>query len=137
MTALNSDCRSGVNGKPAVSNTRLLRPGTVARLFAKSRTAHNMLRAPKSASALISGGAPSEATSPFGDTVANFVPATTFFNRSASAVKFCVIRSVPPKSAIAICRFRPALSSINFAAACRAAACSPNSIVELSKNNTR
>src|SRR5207302_7287866 len=71
MTALNSDCLSGVSGKPEVSSTRLLRPGTAARFLARSRTAHNMLRAPNSASALTSGGAPNEATSPFGDTVPN------------------------------------------------------------------
>ena len=42
---------------------------------------------------------------------------TTCFKRVASAVKFCEMCTLPPKSAMAIKRFGPALASINFAAA--------------------
>ena len=41
-------------------------------------------------------------------TEANFTPATTCFRRSASSVKFCVIFSAPPNSAMAISRLGPA-----------------------------
>src|SRR6266446_2573698 len=130
MTAVNSDWYSGVIGKPAVNITSVLRPGTVERLFARVRRASSTLRTPKSASALLRDGpmdgAPRDATvtagSGFGETTDPFKPVTTCFNRAASAVKFCEMCTLPPKSTMAIKRFGPAFASINFAAAILACA---------------
>ena len=69
------------------------------------------------------GDVPREATSTggaFGETAEVFSPATTCFNRAASAVKFWAMRTVPPKSTMAIKRLALALASINLDAACRA-----------------
>src|SRR6266446_6484663 len=133
MTAVNSDWYSGFIGKPAVNITSVLRPGTLDRLFARLRRASSTLRTPKSASALYKDGpidgAPSDATmteeSGFGETTDPFRPLTTCFSRTESAVKFWEMRTLPPKSAIAIKRSGPALASINFAAAALAWTWSP------------
>src|SRR5258708_17869391 len=114
MTAVSSDWYSGFSGKPEVNITRVLRPGTLDRLFARLRRASSTLRTPKSASALYKDGpiegAPSDATmteeSGFGETTDPFRPLTTCFYRTESAVRFCDIRTLPPKSAIAINRSR-------------------------------
>src|SRR5271169_6086042 len=128
MTAVSSDWYSEFRGKPEVNITRVLRPGTLDRLFARLRKASSTLRTPKSASALlrdgpIDGGA-NDATitgsCAFGDTADPLMPITTCFNRLASAVKFCEMCTLPPKSAMAINRLGPAFASINFAAASRA-----------------
>jgi hypothetical protein len=97
-----------------------------------------MLRAPKSASALLieengeelpmeppiglaDGESPAEATSTgacaLGSTAEPFAPPTAARSRSAFAVKFCTMRKVPPKSTTAISRSGPALASMNFFAA--------------------
>ena len=83
------------------------------------RKASSTVRCPKSASALDRFGMPSDATSTgaFGSTFENFTFATTFFNRLASAVKFCAMRITPVKSTIAISRFSPAFAVMNLAAA--------------------
>jgi hypothetical protein len=137
ITAVNSDCLSGVRGNPEVRNIRLFRPGTDDKFLARVRSASITLRAPKSASALPRCGVPREATSTLGDVDENFTPATTFFKRSASAVKFCATRNEPPKSTTAISLFGPVLSSMNFADAWRARTWSAVSMVELSKKSTR
>ncbi len=105
--------------------TSVLRPGTVAIPLARLRKANSTLWTPKSASAFLrdgaAGGGDSDATitgvSGFGETKDPFMPFTTCFNRWASDVKFCEMRTLPPKSAMAIKRSGPALASINFAAA--------------------
>src|SRR5229473_2122152 len=125
MTAVSSDWYSGFSGKPDVNITRVLRPGTLDRLFARLRRASRTLRTPKSASALYKDGPiegePSDATmteeSGLGETTDPFRPVTTCFNRTASEVKFCEMCTLPPKSAMAIKRSGPALASMNFAAA--------------------
>src|ERR1700731_3947947 len=97
MTAASSDWYSTVSGKPEVNMTRVLRPGTVDRLFARLRRASSTLRTPKSASAFprdgAAGGAPKDATvtggSAFGETADPLRPITTCFSRWALAVKFC------------------------------------------------
>src|SRR5580658_10574817 len=87
ITAVNSDCRSGVKGKPAVSMMRVLRPGTAAIFFARLRSASITVCAPKSASALsidskdgMDGPPPKEATSTggcaLGETADPFTPFT-------------------------------------------------------------
>src|ERR1700731_1958918 len=96
MTAVTSDCASKLSGKPEVSITTVLRPGTVDRPFARLRRASRTLRTPKSDSRLVregaAGGAASEATvadgSPLGETADPFIPWTTCFKRVASAGKF-------------------------------------------------
>src|ERR1700722_4086764 len=130
ITAVSSDWVVGVKGKPEGGMTRVLRPGTVDILFGRLRMARRTQRIPSSASALFkegaAGGDPRDATmtggSPLGETEEPLKPLTTCFKRAASAVKFWVIRTVPPNSAIAIKRLGPALASINFAAAVRALA---------------
>src|SRR5580692_7790440 len=110
ITAVSSDWYSVFNGKPEVSITRVLRPGTVERPLARLRRASSTVWTPKSASALLRDGprdgAPRDATitggCAFGETDAPFNPATTCFKRSESAVKFCEMCTVPPKSAMAI-----------------------------------
>jgi hypothetical protein len=49
-----------VNGKPPEKRITILRPGTVRRFLARLRTASNMLRAPKSAAALLSEDKPTD-----------------------------------------------------------------------------
>lgn len=49
-----------VNGKPPENRITIFRPGTLRRFLARLRTASSMLRAPKSASALLSEAIPSE-----------------------------------------------------------------------------
>src|ERR1700730_11780203 len=128
MAAVSSDWNCGFSGNPDVNITSVLRPGTPDRPLARLRKASSTLRTPKSTSALykdgpIEGGL-SDATmteeSAFGDTADPFNPVTTCFNRTASAVKFCEMCTLPPKSAIAIKRLGPAFASMNFAAAARA-----------------
>jgi hypothetical protein len=53
IVAVSSDWLSLVNGKPDENSTTIFRPGTPRRFFAKLRTDSSMLRAPKSASALL------------------------------------------------------------------------------------
>jgi hypothetical protein len=49
-----------VKGKPPENRITILRPGTLRRFLARLRTASSMLRAPKSASALLSDDIPME-----------------------------------------------------------------------------
>jgi hypothetical protein len=90
IVAVNSDCVSGVMGKPEVRNTRLLRPGKCARFLAMPRSASITLRIPKLASTSYKDGMPSDATSTgaVGEVKEPFNPATAFFNSAVSAVKF-------------------------------------------------
>src|ERR1700722_11919547 len=105
MAAVNCDCSSEFRAKPEVSITRVLRPGTDERFFARLRRASSTLRAPKSASEFVNDGkfgvAPPEkpdgvardatwigAAAPFGETAEPFTVATTSFSLSASAGKF-------------------------------------------------
>jgi hypothetical protein len=105
--------------------TSVFRPGTVERFLARLRRASSTVWTPKSASAFPSDGpivgGVKEATMTggcaLGETAAVFRPITTCFNRLGSAVKFCEMCTLPPKSAIAIKRSGPAFASINFAAA--------------------
>src|SRR5713226_152720 len=98
-----------------------------------------MLRAPKSAAALPSDDsdgkdgpdakfAEATVTDPSGGALGSteelLIPETALRSMSALAVKFCTIRSVPPKSTTAIMRSGPALASINLLAAPRAWICS-------------
>src|SRR6266403_2063611 len=90
------------------------------RFCARLRTARSMLRAPKSAAALPSDEPkevrPVDATvtgtsagAAFGSTDEFFIPDTAARSTSAFAVKFCTMRSEPPKSTTAINRSGPAL----------------------------
>ena len=97
------------------------------KFFARLRTASNILRAPKSAAAFPSEGKPADATvtgtsdaGAFGSTEELFTPETAACSKFAFAVKFCTMRSEPPKSTTAIMRSGPALASMNFFAAPRA-----------------
>src|SRR5271168_4940708 len=104
MVAVSSDSLWLVNGKPEENSTTIFRPGTPRRFFAKLRTDRSMLRAPKSASALLipengdevacappnglaDGESPAEATSTgdcaLGSTAEPFAPETAARNRSA------------------------------------------------------
>src|SRR5882757_3287485 len=105
IVAVNSDSFSGVNAKPPENNTTILRPGVPRRFLAKLRTAISMLRAPKSASALLREEIPVEAIVTgceslailaLGLTAEVFTPATAARKRSALAVKFWTMRSEPP-----------------------------------------
>jgi hypothetical protein len=103
-----------------------------------------MLRAPKSAAALPSDDKPVEATvtgasgaGAFGLTDEAFTPDTAARSTSAFAVKFCTMRSEPPKSTTAINRSGPAFAAMNLVAALRAWIWSGAAIVELSKNKIR
>src|ERR1700730_1077295 len=129
IAAVTSDWVSKLSGKPEVNITRVLRPGIVDIPLATLRRALSTLRMPKSADMLlrdvgaVAGARDATITgSSLGETDDPFVPATTFFSRFASAVKFCVMVTLPPNSAIAISRSGPALASMNFAAASRALA---------------
>jgi hypothetical protein len=147
MVAVSSDSFSGVNANPAEKSTSIFRPGTVRKFFARLRTASSIVRAPKSASALLSDESPAEATvtgpsefvasEGFESTAEYFTPLTAAFSASAFAVKFCTIRSLPPKSTTAIMRSGPAFASTNFAAAPRAWIWSGAAIDELSKNRIK
>src|SRR6202158_308554 len=105
--------------------TRVFRPGTVDRFLARLRRARSTVWTPKSASEFPSDGprveGANEATitgdCALGETAEVFIPITTCFKRLASAVKFCEMCTLPPKSAMAIKRSGPAFASINFAAA--------------------
>src|SRR3984893_9891867 len=110
IVAVSSDWFSGFSAKPPENNTNIFLPGTVRRFLARLRTASKTLRAPKSASALLSEERPVEATVTgwtsgtlaLGFTDEDFTPATADRSRSALAVKFCTMRSAPPKSTTAI-----------------------------------
>jgi hypothetical protein len=126
--AVNSEIRSGSSvGKPAESRISIFRPGTLRRFFAKLRMESSALRAAKSACAFRKFGAPLvDATSvsfPVGALDSRFElrsPLTAAFNNALSAVKFCRIVNVPPKSTTAIMRSVTSLCSMNLAAAARA-----------------
>lgn len=130
MVAVSSDWFSCVSGNPPENSTTIFRPGMERRFFARLRTASNMLRAPKSAAALPSDpmeGRPADATvigtsggGAFGSTAEPFTPDTAARSTSALAVKFCTMRSDPPKSTTAINRSGPAFAAMNFVAALRA-----------------
>jgi hypothetical protein len=125
IVAVNSESRSGVRGKPAVKRTRLLRPATEARFFARLRIDSRTLYAAKLFSAPAPNVGPGVALIAVGDcgllaTEGIFTPETACFRRSASAVKFCVMRRLPVNSTTAMTRSGPAFASINFAAAARA-----------------
>jgi hypothetical protein len=53
IVAVSSDSFSTVSGNPPEKSTTILRPGMLRRFFARLLTAKSMLRAPKSASALL------------------------------------------------------------------------------------
>src|SRR6202162_198715 len=105
IVAVSSDWFSGLSAKPPENNTSIFLPGTVRRFLARLRTASNTLRAPKSASALLSEERPAEATVTgcASGTLAfvfmdeNLTPATAERNSSALAAKFWTLRSAPPK----------------------------------------
>src|SRR5271163_4609012 len=126
MVAVNSDSLSLVIGKPAEKRTIILRPGTPRRFFARLRTASSMVRAPKSASALLIEENAVEATvtgaveAALESILDDFTPLTAARRRSALAVKFCTILRLPPKSTTAIMVSVPPLASINLEAAPRA-----------------
>ncbi len=106
-----------------------------------------MVRAPKSASALLRDDSPVEATvtgarefaasEGFESTLENFTPLTAAVSASALAVKFWTICSLPPKSTTAIMRSGPLLACTNFAAAPRAWIWSGAAIEELSKKRIK
>jgi hypothetical protein len=144
MVAVSSDSFCGVNANPAEKSTSIFRPGTVRKFFARLRTASSMLRAPKSAAALPSDDKPVDAivtgtfgAGAFGSTDEVFTPDTAARSTSALAVKFCTMRSEPPKSTTAIKRSGPAFAAMNLVAALRAWIWSGAAIVELSKNKIR
>src|SRR5467141_816356 len=147
MVAVNSDSFSAVTAKPAEKRTSILRPGTVRKFLARLRTDSNMVRAPKSASALLSEESPVEATvtgpseldasAAFESTDEYFTPLTAAVSASGLAVKFCTMRNLPPKSTTAIMRSGPALACTNFAAAPRAWIWSGAAMDELSKNRIK
>src|SRR5450432_3951825 len=128
MVAVNSDSFWVFNANPPENRMTILRPGTLRRFFARLRTASSMLRAPKSASAVLREVSPEEATvtgwlSPtlaLGFTEEFFTPATAERNRSALALKFCTMRRAPPKSTTAIKWSALAFAAINLLAALRA-----------------
>src|SRR5258707_9365778 len=104
MVAVSSDWFSVVSGNPPENSTTIFRPGMARRFLAKLRTASNMLRAPKSASALPSDkpneDSPVDATvtgasgaGALGSTDEVFTPATAARSTFAFAVKFCTMRS--------------------------------------------
>src|SRR5579863_3927480 len=104
MVAVSSDSFSGVNANPDEKSTSILRPGTVRKFLARLRTASSMVRAPKSASALLREESPLEATvvGPmvleasvgFELTLEYFTPLTAARRASALAVKFWTICSL-------------------------------------------
>ena len=144
MVAVSSDWFSCVNANPPENSTTIFRPGMARRFFARLRTARSMLRAPKSAAALPNDDKPVDATvtgtsgaGAFGSTEELFTPDTAARSTSAFAVKFCTMRSEPPKSTTAINRSGPAFAAMNLVAALRAWIWSGAAIVELSKNKIR
>src|ERR1019366_1522683 len=102
ITAVSSDWFSGVQGNPAVSSTRLLRPGTAARFLTTLRRASSILRAPYSASDEVKTGGPPNAATSTGTVVSAFgtfgilTPVATCLRRAASVVKFCATWTAPP-----------------------------------------
>src|ERR1700674_4903594 len=96
IVAVSSDWFSGFSANPPENNTSIFLPGTVRRFLARLRTASNTLRAPKSASALLSEESPVDAivtgwtsgTLALGFTEEDLIPATADLSRSALAVKF-------------------------------------------------
>src|SRR5216684_6261446 len=147
MVAVNSDSFSGVTAKPAEKSTSILRPGTVRKFLARLRTDSSIVRAPKSASALLSEESPVDATvtepseldasAAFESTEEYFTPLTAAVSASGLAVKFCTMRNLPPKSTTAIMLSGPAFACTNFAAAPRAWIWSGAAMDELSKNKIR
>lgn len=141
IVAVNSDCLSTLNGKPAVSRISIFRPGTARKFFAKLRIDSNIDRAPKSASALLIEGMPMVATivccCPVVSMCGTFTELTAVFNNSALAVKFCRICKLPPKFTTAINASGLLLLSMNLVAAFRACIWSPISIDDVSKNRIR
>src|SRR5260370_34737091 len=119
IVAVNSDSFSGVPAKPAEKRPSILRPGTVRKFLARLRTDSNIVRAPKSASALlreespvdatVTGASELDASEGFESTDEYFTPLTAAVNASLLAVKFCTMRSLPPKSTTAVIRSCPAL----------------------------
>src|ERR1700721_3311607 len=95
IVAVNSEARPGVSGNPAVKSTRLLRPVTEARFFARILIESSTLYAPKLFSAefregplnpgavLIADGGKG-----WGGMEEFLLPPTTCSNLSASVVKF-------------------------------------------------
>jgi len=129
IVAVSSESRSVVSGKPAEKRISIFRPGTERRFFARLRTASNMVRAPKSASALLIEDMPEEAIMtgdaraalwPLVSMFGFFTPLTAAVSSWALVVKFCLTIKLPPKSTTAIRRSGPAPFSINFVAAARA-----------------
>ena len=127
IVAVNSAWFSCVSGNPPENSTTIFRPATARRFFARLRTASSILRAPKSAAALPSDDKPVDAivtgtsgAGAFGSTDELFTPDTAARSTSAFAVKFCTMRSEPPKSTTAINRSGPAFAAMNLVAALRA-----------------
>src|SRR5215813_13237912 len=114
IVAVSSVWFSVVGEKPPEKSTTILRPGISRKFLARLRTARSMLRAPKSAAALLReenprpGDKPADATvteaseDAFGSTEELLTPETAARRVSAFAVKFWRIRRVPPKSTTAI-----------------------------------
>src|SRR5476649_2617510 len=100
IVAVNSDSFSGVRANPEENSTSILRPGTARRFFAKLRTPSSIVRAPKSASALLKDERLDEATvtgpelpaPAFESTLEYFTPRTAARRASALAVKFWTMR---------------------------------------------
>src|SRR5215467_2159426 len=105
IVAVSSDSFSGVRANPDENRTSILRPGTPRRFFARLRIASSMVRAPKSASALLSdemplagsdcGESPADATvrgsveaDALESTEEYLTPLTAAVSASALAVKF-------------------------------------------------
>src|SRR5215813_3252304 len=109
IVAVSSVWFSVVGEKPPEKSTTILRPGIARRFLARLRTARSMLRAPKSAAALLReekplmpGCKPVEATvtgsgGALGSTAEDFTPETAARRISALAVKFWRMRREPPK----------------------------------------
>ena len=143
MVAGSSSSTSSVNGNPVVSKTKVFRPGIGPKRFAKSRIASSNERAANCGSELpgpktnaLAATTSDGGVSGFGEIPPPFTPCTALFNRSASTVKFCTTRIVPPKSITAMARSGPAFASINFTAAFRPIICDEKSNVESSNSNT-
>jgi hypothetical protein len=105
IVAVSSDWFSEVSGKPPEKRTTIFLPAMLRRFFARLRTASSMLRAPKSASALLkvpNDENPAEATvtgtsgpDAWGSTDEFLTPDTAARSKFALAVKFCTMRSAP------------------------------------------
>src|SRR6266436_8708865 len=98
MVAVNSDSVSAVSANPAEKRTSIFRPGTARRFLARLRTDSNIVRAPKSASALLSEESPVDATvtgaseldasEGFESTDEYFTPLTAAVSASVKGVKY-------------------------------------------------